>query len=81
MRARARTITRVDPATRDRIIARDSGRCTWFQSGVRCAVRAVHAVPLGDTDDISDERLTARCSGHRASHGPDSVTPDFGDAA
>lgn len=52
------------PATRLRILERDSHRCTWIENGKRCTERATdvdHRVP---GDDHSDRNLRSLCPWH-----------------
>lgn len=51
-------------ATRQRILARDSFRCTWIQDNKRCKERATDVDHKKRGNDHSDANLRALCPGH-----------------
>lgn len=52
--------SRIRPA----IIARDSSRCRWIESGRRCAAQGTDVDHVGDKDDHSLSNLRLLCSFH-----------------
>jgi 5-methylcytosine-specific restriction enzyme A len=49
---------------RPRILARDGFRCTWLESGVRCAAKATDVDHIRPGDNHSDANLRSLCGPH-----------------